>query len=343
MAALVLIAGRVQGRRLGPGVGRLEIEDQWGKAVPVYVYTPASARSDSPILFVMHGVRRNAEEYLDAWMPHADRHGVVLVAPQFSASRYRSSRVYQAGNVLDARGRPQERREWVFGEIERIFDRVRKATGNRSRRYFLYGHSAGAQFVHRMVMLMPEARFAAALAANAGSYTMSDFEVGYPFGLEGVPVDSSKLRAAFGRPLVVLLGEEDDDPKDPNLPDAAAARRQGAHRLARGRAFFTRAEGVARELEARFAWRLETVPGVGHDQRQMAGAASRLLFGEAEARNASQGVSTPTSPRSAIPPPSRPSTHLASRVAQGRGWNRTTSLSVRMQRSSTASSPPAPK
>jgi len=343
VAALVLAGGRVQGERLAPGVGRLEIEDQWGKPVTVHVYRPAKMRPTSPVLFVMHGVRGNAGEYLDAWIPHADRHGVLLVAPQFSASRYQSSRVYQAGNVLDDRGRPHERREWVFGEIERIFDRVREATGNRSQRYFLYGHSAGAQFVHRMVMLMPEARFAAALAANAGSYTMSDFEVGYPFGLRGAPVDSEKLRTAFGRPLLLLLGEEDADPKDSHLPDAAPARRQGAHRLARGRAFFRRAEAVARELDARFVWRLETVPGVGHDHRQMAGAASRLLFGEADPEDAPHRTSTPTSPRSATPSPRPPSTQLASREAQDRGWNRTTSLSVRMQRSSTASSPPAPK
>jgi poly(3-hydroxybutyrate) depolymerase len=342
-SALVLAAGRVGAEPLAPGVNRLEISDQWGKPIPVYVYKPESMRPDSPVLFVMHGVRRNAKEYLDAWIPHADQHGVLLVAPQFSASRYRASRVYQAGNVLDGRGRPQERSEYVFGEIERIFDRVREASGNRSQHYFLFGHSAGAQFVHRMVILMPEARFAAAVAANAGSYTMPDFDVGYPFGLRGAPVDTQRLRAAFGRSLVLLLGEEDDDPKDPRLPDAAAARSQGDHRLARGRAFFSRSEEVARELKTPLDWRLEIIPGVGHDHRQMARAASQLLFGEREAMGAPSRMSTPTSPRSVTPSPSPPSTEAASRVAQGRGWNATTSLSVRMQRSSMASSPSAPK
>src|SRR5262245_9683473 len=295
VAALVVVglvpaAGRVGAGRPGSGVGRLEFEDQWGKPVPVYVYQPAKVRPTSPVLFVMHGVLRNAEEYLDAWIPYAERYGVLLVAPQFSASRYRSSRVYQGGNVLDGRGHPKERREWVFGAIERIFDRVREATGNQSQRYFLYGHSAGAQFVHRMVMLMPEARFSAALAANAGSYTMSDFGVGYPFGLRGAPVDSRKLRTAFGRPLVLLLGEEDDDPRDPHLPRGAAPRSQGAHRLARGRAFFTRAQGAARDLGAPFAWRLETVPSVGHDHRRMARAASRILFGEHESAASQRSI-----------------------------------------------------
>jgi poly(3-hydroxybutyrate) depolymerase len=342
VATLVLAAGRVRAEPPGRGVARLEVEDQWGKPVPVYVYEPAKLRRDSPVLFVLHGLRGNAEEYLEAWIPEADRHGVLLVAPQFSAARYRSSRVYQAGNVLDSRGRPNGRRQWVFREIERIFDSVREATGNRSPRYLLYGHSAGAQFVHRMVMLMPEARFAAAVAANAGSYTMADFEVSYPYGLGGAPVDRKQLRAALARPLVLLLGEQDDDPKSPNLPDSAAARRQGAHRLARGRVFFEEAQRVARNLDADFAWRLEAVPGVGHDHRKMVRAAGRLLFGP-EAEEGRHGTRTPTSPRTAIPSPSSPSSEPASRAAQGLGRNRTTSLSVRMQRSSTASSPASPK
>jgi poly(3-hydroxybutyrate) depolymerase len=246
----------------------------------VHVYAPRGIGSSAPILFVLHGMRGNAEEYLEAWIPEADRHGVLLVAPQFSAERYRPSRVYQAGNVLDGHGRVEERRRWVFAEIERIFDRVREATGNRSSRYLLYGHSAGAQFVHRMVLLQPDARFAKAVAANAGSYTMADFDVRYPYGLRGVPVGPKGLRAAFGRPLIVLLGERDADPKDPSLPDTAGARRQGDHRLARGRAFFERAERLSRELDAELEWRIETVPDVGHDHRKMVRAAAGVLFGD---------------------------------------------------------------
>ena len=38
---------------------------------------------------------------------------------------------------------------------------MKAATGNRSERYFLYGHSAGAQFVHSFLYAMPQARVAA--------------------------------------------------------------------------------------------------------------------------------------------------------------------------------------
>ena len=45
------------------------------------------------------------------------------------------------------------------------FVTVKAATGNRSERYHLYGHSAGAQFVHRFLYFMPDARVAKAVAA----------------------------------------------------------------------------------------------------------------------------------------------------------------------------------
>src|SRR3712207_6943257 len=57
-----------------------------------------------------------------------------------------------------------------------LFDFVREATGNPSEQYRIYGHSAGAQFVHRLALFVPEARFATAIAANAGWYTMPTFD-----------------------------------------------------------------------------------------------------------------------------------------------------------------------
>ena len=52
--------------------------------------------------------------------------------------------------------------------IEPLFDDVRKRFGTQVTRYSLYGHSAGAQFVHRYVLFMPEARLDKAVAAELG-------------------------------------------------------------------------------------------------------------------------------------------------------------------------------
>jgi hypothetical protein len=55
--------------------------------------------------------------------------------------------------------------------------------------YYLYGHSAGAQFVHRHLAFICAGgnplRVIRAVAANAGFYTEPTFEVPFPFGFGG--------------------------------------------------------------------------------------------------------------------------------------------------------------
>src|SRR3546814_13949249 len=74
--------------------------------------------------------------------------------------------------MRDADRRPLERRFWTYRAVEAVYEAARAAAVPLATGYRLYGHSAGAQFVHRMVSFMPEARIEAAVAANAGCYTM---------------------------------------------------------------------------------------------------------------------------------------------------------------------------
>ena len=96
----------------------------------------------------------------------------------------------------------------LFGKsIEDIFDAVRNANGFSRARYDIYGHSAGAQFLHRLVLFKPAARYRVAVAANAGWYAMPDFAVSYPYGLGASGLSPAGLARAFGRHLVLLLGD----------------------------------------------------------------------------------------------------------------------------------------
>ncbi|NKF31987.1 hypothetical protein HER21_36775, partial [Pseudomonas sp. BGM005] len=118
------------------------------------------------------------------------------------------------------------------------FENVRARIGGEQTGFSIFGHSAGAQFVHRYVEFVPHAPVNVAVAANAGWYTMPDESARFPFGLDG-DAPQFDASAAFGRHLVILLGTDDVGTK--NLRRDDEARAQGDTRLERGREFFDRA------------------------------------------------------------------------------------------------------
>jgi hypothetical protein len=107
--------------------------------------------------FVMHGADRKGEEYLGAWAGISDRTGIIVIAPEFSIKDFGEVHGYNLGNVESIGGLRNEKAVWSFSVIENIFDKLRSA-GLTSTSYNMFGHSAGGQFVHRMLTFLPEAR-----------------------------------------------------------------------------------------------------------------------------------------------------------------------------------------
>ena len=95
----------------------------------------------------------------------------------YSTAQYIEGGMFQGNTLLD-------RSEWTFSLIKSVFDTVRKDTGSSRTKYDMWGHSAGAQFVHRYVTFMPDTRVDRAVSANAGWYTLPDVDVAYPYGLK---------------------------------------------------------------------------------------------------------------------------------------------------------------
>ncbi len=266
------------------GFAYVEPEDSpySGKRIPVHTYRPRNVdpRKTGRVLFVMHGTLRNGAEYRDKWMDLADRDGVLLMVPEFTRRDFPGG-MYNRGNVRGQDDRtPIPAQAWTFAVIERLFDYYKKSTGNPLAGYYIYGHSAGGQFVHRLVEFLPTARIVRAVAANAGYYTLPD-RTGdaYPFSLTGTPdADVPAARAVFARPLTVLLGEADTDPNDPDLYHSPEADKQGMTRFERGKYFYETARRAAEREKMPLNWRIRTVPGVGHSNEKMAPAAARALF-----------------------------------------------------------------
>ena len=246
----------------------------------VYLTRPVHLAPDRPIVFVMHGVGRNADEYRDQWHDLAIEHDFLLVVPEFSKRQFPGTDAYNLGNVFDATGKVRPATEWSFSAIEPIFDEVRRRFGMTAKGYAIYGHSAGAQFVHRFLFHVPDARVTRVVAANAGWYTMPAYNLEFPYGLRNSVIRSADLAAALGKPVTVLLGEQDIDPEHSSLNREPGSLLQGPHRFARGQAFFDAAADAAARLGVPFGWQLVTVPGANHDNRLMAPAAIPWLLEE---------------------------------------------------------------
>ncbi|NQU49737.1 MAG: hypothetical protein HQ519_13885 [Planctomycetes bacterium] len=220
---------------------------------------------------------------MDSWIPIANEANFIVVAPEFSEER--GIRLggdwewrFNTGNVVSWFGIDVDPREWYFESVEQIFTCFLKSDDRVDDEYILFGHSAGGQFVHRMVLFRPDAHFDLAIAANSGWYSFPLEEVDFPYGLSGAPYSNEAISSALGRPLVVLLGTA-DTPDQGSFRSRPKAMRQGEDRIQRGANFFKEGQALASSKGIPFGWTLQYVEGVSHDYRGMALAAARLILG----------------------------------------------------------------
>ncbi len=249
-----------------------------GRQVRVWFFNPAQATDATPVVIVMHGVGRDGERYFNEWLPPARAHRFLLIVPEFSKEQFPGVEGYNLGNTVDSAGRARPREQWAFNAIEPIFDAVKARTGNRTPRYYLFGHSAGAQFVQRFVYFVPAARVERIVAANAGWYMLPDFATAFPYGLKNTPVTEADLRHALALPMTILLGTGDTDPVLHALRHTPESDAQGPNRLARGQFFIARAQEAADKYRLPLGWRVSTAPDIDHDDGRMAPFAVAALF-----------------------------------------------------------------
>ncbi|MBC7623184.1 MAG: hypothetical protein H7232_07355 [Aeromicrobium sp.] len=248
-----------------------------GAAITVFMQQPAVIDPKTEIVFALHGMSRGADATFSAWKESGGSRNLIIVVPLFSESDYPSGK-FAEGNTTGKSLVPNSITLWTFNIIEELFDHIRKITGATTSGYILYGHSAGGQFTHRMVMMMPQGiRMTQAYAANSGWYLMPEATANYPYGLTGAPANAMTSCLGYSRPMTVLLGVADTDSNHYQLRRTTEAMRQGSNRFERGRTFFAVAQRDAAARGCTFNWRLHTVPGAAHEQAKMAAATVLLL------------------------------------------------------------------
>jgi poly(3-hydroxybutyrate) depolymerase len=250
--------------------------DFQGKLIAVHYFVPAGEASTMPFQIILHGADRNARDYLAAWAQKAREYRFIAIAPEFAASDF-STAQYNEGNFISS-GSINPPEKTTFALIDKIFAYVQEELGLSNEQYNLYGHSAGAQFIHRYLQFYDSPKVAKAVAANAGWYTFPDEDISYPYGIKGLFSDEAALRQNFyNQDLTLLLGTA-DTLRNNNLRVTAQADNQGRNRLERGNAFFERNQNQAASANQNFQWQRVYVEGVGHDHRQMSPAAADFLY-----------------------------------------------------------------
>lgn len=272
------------------------------KVIEVYYHRPKNFAPDSQILMIIPGSGRDGDEYRDSWIEEAEKYNILILSPRYAEKKYDFGGYHMGGLLYDMNLEEcatfkensnvveldedaleynvnENFEEWIFNDFDRLFDNVVASLGSKQKTYDIFGHSAGGQILHRLVIFRPKSKANRILASNSGFYTLPHFDVGLPFGLKNAPVKSVNLKQSFKNKLVLFLGELDNEHETGGIAlYSPTANKQGMHRFARGKYFYKEGKRISQEMNSEFNWELITIPGVGHDFRKMGDAAAKYLY-----------------------------------------------------------------
>jgi len=149
-AALVLSALLLPQAARGADIAKHDVSFG-GRARSYYLYVPPSLPgAPAPLLVLLHGSGRDGHAIIRLWKADADRHGLVLLAP--NALHLSAWRLRDDGP----------------GFIRAAIAAVAGGYSIDARRVYLFGQSGGA--VYALLLSMLESRFFAATAVHAGAW-----------------------------------------------------------------------------------------------------------------------------------------------------------------------------
>jgi len=138
------------------GSGKFLLEGGAGhpeKLIMVFYHQPETFLPNSPILVVVPGAGRNAQDYRDAWIESSETFGVLILSPMYTEEDYDFGAYHLGGllsdmNLAASTGRgegPNEvtldeelftykvnwiSEQWIFHDFDRLFERAAAAVGS---------------------------------------------------------------------------------------------------------------------------------------------------------------------------------------------------------------------
>ena len=251
--------------------------DNWDKpALDIFYHLPEAIDENTKILFIIHGNTRNADDYLEVWKKLTNGKNVALFAPHFKRSSFISFNTLQmstSNGIIRA-----DTSLYLNNSIDILFELIKSKFNLKPDNYDIYGHSAGAQFVHRYLLMSEDPKVNTAVAANAGWYTFLN-GANFPYGVKSPPVmlSDSNVRNFLSIDLHILIGSNDIDVNS-SLNKSVGAQNQGLNRLQRAKNFFDYTELIVEQNDLEFNWKYQLVGGAPHSNKVMSRAAVLIFF-----------------------------------------------------------------
>ena len=251
--------------------------------IEVFYHIPPSYAASSRVVFALHGGSRDAEGVRNNMIQKSIDYNFILIAPKFSSSNFSLGDGYNLGNVYVDGDNPStdtlnDENEWSFSIIEPLFDSVKSSLSIENEKYNLFGFSAGAQFVHRFIQFMPNARFNKVVAGAAGWYTVPNNSIPFPYGYQNSILISTNLNDLLSSDLHIQVGALDNNPNSAGLRHNEYADAQGLNRVTRAVHFFESGQNIADSNNYNFNWSLHIIQGAGHNLIPNAENACDLMF-----------------------------------------------------------------
>ena len=249
----------------------------WDKPdLDVYYHLPEIINNETKVLFVIHGNSRNADNYLNTWIKLAKDKNYAIFAPHFKRSQFISFNTLQ---MSTSSGRIRnEANLYLNNSIDLLFDYIKPLFDLSQDSYDIYGHSAGAQFVHRYLLFSNSPKVNKAVAANAGWYTFLDGS-NFPYGINNPPIDFSSQNVInfLNMDLHIHIGSADTDISS-SVNQSEGANSQGLNRFQRANNFFNYTTKIVEENDLNYNWSFLVVDGVAHSNSRMSKAAAKVIF-----------------------------------------------------------------
>ena len=248
----------------------------WDKPdVEIFYLTPKKIDINTQILFVIHGNNRNAEDYISAWIPFIENKNIIVVAPTFDKKNFRYFFLLESATSSGEINKNSD--EYINKSISLFFNFFKSKYSLDTNKYKMFGHSAGAQFTHRYMLLSDDRRISNAVIANAGWYTFLNGE-NFPYGIKNTPIDISNdhIKWFMSNKASLLIGN--NDTKLNNVNSSKGAMRQGVTRVDRANTYFKSLVNIADTNNIAFRWSFKVIDGVSHDYTKMTPVAAKILL-----------------------------------------------------------------